>query len=330
VKHVDPASMRLPFALAVVLAVSIGIGVATQSRINGQLGQEIGNGQVAALVSFGSGLLIVAIVMAFAPSGRRGEARLLAAVRERRFPWVFALGGAIGAFFVLTQGLVAGVAGVALFTIAVVAGQTLSGTLIDRRGLGTMPARAITWRRVLGAVLALGAVVLGASTQLRSDVPVWLLILPFVAGLGVAWQQAVNGQVREVSHSVLTATFNNFVVGTSVLVVIVLVGSIWTAWPSQWPTNPVLYIGGAIGLLFIAVGALVVRTTGALLLGLCTIAGQLIASVLLDLIIPVPGHTLTLTAVLAAGIALCGVIIASSPSSRDHAGTQDQDASTER
>ena len=313
---VDPTAARLPYVLAIALAVSCGVGIALQSRVNGELGQQLGNGQVAALVSFGSGLIIVSVVMLFVRSGRQGEVRLFREMRAGRFPWVFAIGGAVGAFFVLTQGLVAGVAGVALFTVAVVAGQTLSGTLLDRRGLGTMPARAITWRRVLGAALALGAVVLGASTQLRGDVPVWLLLLPFIAGLGIAWQQAVNGQVREASRSVLTATFNNFVVGTAVLTLIVLIWSLWTGWPPDWPANPILYIGGAIGLVFIAVGALVVRTTGALLLGLCTIAGQLAASVVLDLVIPVPGHTLTLTAVLAAGIALVAVLVASLPGRR--------------
>nr|MDQ2697605.1 DMT family transporter [Actinomycetota bacterium] len=76
------------------------------------------------------------------------------------------------------------------------------------------------------------------------------------------------------------------------------------------PTSPWLYTGGVVGIVFIAIGALVVTSIGTLVLGLCTIAGELVASVLLDLVVPVPGHTLALTAVVGAGIALGAVVLA--------------------
>ncbi len=174
-----------------------------------------------------------------------------------------------------------------------------------------MASRPVTWNRVLGAALALGAVVLAVSSQFRGDVALWGLILPFVAGLGMAYQQGANGQVRELSGSVLVATLNNFVFGTLLLLIIGGVWLIGSGWPADWPANPILYTGGLVGVIFIGIGAFVVRTTGTLLLGLCSIAGELIASVLLDLWVPVPGHVLSITAVIGAAIALVAVVIAS-------------------
>jgi transporter family-2 protein len=297
-------------AVAIPLALFCGVGVAVQSRINGEFAQQLGSSTVAALVSFGSGLVVLIVIVALSPTGRRGTARLVAGVRGGTFPWQFLFGGLVGALFVLSQGLSVGLLGIALFLIAVVAGQTLGSALLDRRGIGTMAPRAITWNRVVGAALALVAVVVAVSSQLRSDAVLWALVLPFLTGALMAYQQGANGQVREFTGSVLTATLNNFVLGTVLLLAIALVWSLSAGWPTQWPANPALYTGGVVGIVFIAIGALIVTSIGTLLLGLCTIAGELVASVLLDLLIPVPGHTLTITAVIGAGIALAAVVLA--------------------
>lgn len=303
-------------ALAVAIAMVCGVGIASQARINGELAHQLGDGVLAALISFGSGLIVVTIALLVAPSGRRGLSAVRAALGERRIPWWYAAGGAAGAFLVLSQGLTAAVLGVALFTVSVVAGQTLSGLVIDARGLGTMAAKPVTVTRVVGSVLALAAVAYAASAQLQGNVPIWLMLLPFLAGFGIGWQQAVNGQIRGVSGSAITATFINFVVGTAVLLVATLVHSVWAGWPTAFPTNPVLYIGGLIGVIFIAGAAVIVRITGVLLLGLGTIAGQLIGSLLLDIFAPVAGHNLTVPTVVGTALTLVAVSIAAIPRRR--------------
>ena len=303
-------------ALAVAFAMVCGVGIASQARINGELAHQLGDGVLAALISFGSGLIVVTIALLVAPSGRRGLSAVRSAIGERRIPWWYAAGGAAGAFLVLSQGLTAAVLGVALFTVSVVAGQTLSGLVIDARGLGTMAAKPVTVTRVVGSVLALAAVAYAASAQLQGNVPIWLMLLPVLAGFGIGWQQAVNGQIRGASGSAITATFINFVVGTAVLLVATLVHSIWAGWPTVFPTNPVLYIGGLIGVIFIAGAAVIVRITGVLLLGLGTIAGQLIGSLLLDIFAPVAGHALTVPTVVGTALTLVAVSIAAIPRRR--------------
>ena len=47
------------------LAAISGVMIALQARANGELSQLMGNGVQAALISFGSGLIIIAMVAAF-------------------------------------------------------------------------------------------------------------------------------------------------------------------------------------------------------------------------------------------------------------------------
>ncbi|MGN7798106.1 DMT family transporter [Leifsonia sp. 22587] len=301
----------LPLWLALVFAVLCGGLVAVQSRINGELGSRLGDGFTAAAISFGSGLVILTVGLAIAPAGRRGLARVRDALRTHRIRWWYVCGGAAGSFLVLSQGLAAAALGVALFTVAVVAGQTISGLVLDRVGIGPGGRRPLTAARLVGAVLALGAVTWAVSAQFGGSAPVWLMILPFIAGLGTGWQQAVNGQVRQVANSALSATFINFAVGTTVLLVLMLGHWAMVGLPKQVPTEPWLYVGGAIGCVFIGVTALLVRQTGVLLLGLATVAGQLVAALLLDLLLPTAGHVLAFSTVGGTLLAIVAVAIAS-------------------
>jgi len=307
---------RRTLSLAVLGAVACGAGVATQSRINGQLGAELNDGYVGAVISFGSGLIILSLALLFVRSGRVGITNTLSAIKAREIPWFYAVGGAAGGFFVLTQGLASAALGVALFSIGVVCGQTVSGVIIDRIGLGHVEPRFLTPQRLLGAGLALAAVAVAASSQFTGESNPWLFLLPFAAGLGIAWQQGVNGQIRRVSGSVLTATFGNFVVGTTVLLVAAIIHTLINGWPQAFPANPVLYIGGSIGVLFIGLGAAVVGTTGVLLLTLGTISGQLLMSLVLDLVVPAKGHEIQWTTFAGIALALAAVVIVATARSR--------------
>jgi transporter family-2 protein len=308
--EVTPA--RLTFAL--VAAFGTGTLVALQSRINGELAQRLGDGFLAAFISFGSGLVVLALASLVWRPGRRGIAQVVTALRERSIPWWLVLGGIGGALFVLGQGLTVGVLGVALFTIAVVCGQTVSSLLLDHRGIALMPATPATPRRVVGAALAVVAVGIAVSDRLRPDAPYLMLVIPLVAGLFVGWQQAVNGQVRQVSGSAFTATFGNFLVGTAVLG-LALLGHIAVAgWSPDFPGEWWLYLGGLVGCVFIAAQAVLVRVTGVLLLGLALLAGQLAASVLLDLFTPVEGAGIHLVTIVGSALVLVAVVVAAWPS----------------
>ncbi|MCP2182625.1 DMT family transporter [Prauserella alba] len=310
----------------VVLAVSAGLGMSLQSRINGQLGAELGDSALAAVFSFGGGLLLLLGWLAVSRPMRTGTRAAVAALRSGRLrPWHF-LGGIAGGTYVLGQSLTVSLIGVALFTVGVVAGQTVSGLFVDRLGLGPSGKEPTTVLRVAGALMTVAAVAGAVAGDVAGEAGagrIALLILPFAAGAGMAVQQAFNGHVGAAAGSSLTAALVNFTTGTVMLVLAWLVSLALHGLPEGLPGNPVLYLGGLVGIVFIAVASFVVSWIGVLLLGLSTVAGQLVGSMLLDAFLPAGGNGLTTSTVVACGVALLAIGVASlggrkRPAGREH------------
>ncbi|MEV4737968.1 MULTISPECIES: DMT family transporter [unclassified Microbacterium] len=267
-------------------AVAIGVLTAVQARINGVLGVRVENGIVAGLISFAVGLLTLVAVISCIPAARRGVGRLRIGIRDRRIPFWMLLGGACGALTVSTQGVTAGVLGVSLFTVGVVAGQTLHGLVLDRIGFGPAGVVAVTPGRVAGGVLALAAVAISLSGDVLQAAPLWMLLLPFAAGVGIAWQAATNGRLAQRVGSPLIATFTSFVAGTIALLLAAGVSVAIRGLPQPPPAEPWLYLGGFLGFAYILLGAFIVAHTGVLLMGLGSVLGQLATSIVIDLLWP--------------------------------------------
>ena len=267
-------------------AAAIGAMTAVQARANGVLGVRLDDALVAALISFSVGLVLVAAVALLLPSGRAGLGRLRDGFRERRVPFWMLLGGACGALTVTTQGLVAGVLGVSLFTVGVVAGQTLNGLVLDRIGFGPAGVVAVTPGRVLGGAFALAAVAISLGGDVLATAPLVLLLLPFVAGVGIAWQSAANGRLAQRVRSPMVATLVSFAGGAAVLAVAAAISIGVRGMPNALPTEPWLYLGGVLGFAYIFMASFLVAQIGVLLLGLGSVLGQLTASVIIDLVWP--------------------------------------------
>ncbi|MBL3685900.1 EamA-like transporter family protein [Leucobacter zeae] len=308
-----PRNARIPVWAALIGSGIAGVLVALQSRINGGLSQALGSGYVAAAFSFGSGLVVLTLLVLLSPRGRRGLGMVRADVSSGRLPVWTLLGGAGGAFFVLGQGLVASVIGVALFTVGIVAGQVLGGLVFDRVGLGPSGRIDPTLTRLVGTALAVVAVALSVGAGGGAGHSALLVVFPVLIGVCVAAQSMVNGLVRASAQSALTSTFVNFVTGTVLLVLFAIVSVAIDGWPESWPASPVLYTGGLLGMIFIAIAAALVRTAGVLLLSMSNVAGQLIAAVAFEAGIPLAGG-LTQGMILGSAVALLAVAIAALPS----------------
>ncbi|MCA1943581.1 MAG: DMT family transporter, partial [Yonghaparkia sp.] len=72
---------RLVTAAAIAATIGAGVLVATQHRVNGDLGQRLDDGFTAALISFGSGWLLLMAVLVVSPRGQRGLRALRTEVR---------------------------------------------------------------------------------------------------------------------------------------------------------------------------------------------------------------------------------------------------------
>ncbi|MGH4015066.1 MAG: DMT family transporter [Pseudonocardiaceae bacterium] len=309
-------------ARAVGTAVTVGVGMAmaVQARINGELARRIDDGLVAALLSFLGGLVLLVLLAAALPQLRAGLRRVRAALADRRLRPYQLLGGVFGAFLVTCQGLTVAAIGVAVFTVAVVSGQAASSLLVDRAGLGPGGPQPVTVPRIVGAALALAAVMLAMSDRLDAPRALWLVLLPALAGVGIAWQQAVNGRVgaaaRRGGHplaGMLPAALVNFVVGTLALVLVTAVEVAIRGLPDPLPAQPWLYLGGPLGVLFIGTAAAIVPITGVLLLGLGTVAGQLVGALLLDLFVPAGAGHLTATTLIGTALTLVAVTVIALP-----------------
>ncbi|HLS78618.1 MAG TPA: DMT family transporter [Nocardia sp.] len=316
--------MAARMRLGVACGFAIGAAVAVQARINGALGARLADGIAAAVVSFGTGLVLVLIAFAVSGRLRGGLALVRAALADRRLRRWQLLGGLCGAFFVASQGLTVAAIGVTAFMVAVVAGQLVSSLVVDRLGLAPSGRTPVTPPRAVAAALAVGAVFLASSAeaggapaglalpeQVRDAPPLLLVALPALAGVGLAWQQAVNGRVGAVGGPG-AATLINFTVGFAALVALESVVVLAVGAPGALPAEPWLYLGGAIGVAFIGLGAVTVRWIGVLLLGLTSVAGQLVASVALDLFVP-GGPGVTVRATVGCALTLVALLLATWP-----------------
>ncbi len=291
--------------------------LSAQSRMNGELSTVSGRGLDAALWSFLSGLVVLTAIVVASPRVRAGFGRVRIAVRERRVPLWQLFGGTVGALYVFNQTYAVPIAGVALFTIAVVGGQTASAIAVDRWGIGPAGAVPVTWARVAAAVLATVGVIVavGGRATGSSTAVVLPIALALVVGGLMTVQQATNGQVNAASGNPFTTTWLNFAVGTCLLLVLAVPGALLGTFGSPVSIDAPwwAWFGGVLGIGVVAVSAIAVRHLGVLQVMIFLLLGQLTSAVLLDAVDPatrghvgplvIIGVVTTLVAAILSGIA---------------------------
>ena len=111
--------------------------------------------------------------------------------------------------------------------------------------------------------------------------------LAFLAGLLVSLSRQINGRLS-LSTSPLQSSFWNHAVG---FVALLLVGLVFGGlWPSGLSTAPWhAFIGGPLGVVFIAASSWLIGRIGAVNTALLVISGQMVSGVVLDLIRDAPG-----------------------------------------
>ncbi len=272
---------------AIGLAFAGGAVFALQTRVNGELGSRSGSAFWAALVSFGSGLAVLVVVIALVPRLRAAAIR----AARHRLPWWTYLGGLGGATLVALSAVAVPKVGVATFTVGVVAGQAVGGLLVDRAGLGPGGPRAPTATRVAGAALAVLAVVLirlgHGGDAVSGGTVLAILVATTVGGAMGSVQQALNGRVQRATGEPLIGATVNFAAGLVPLAGIFAVVAATGHGPATpWPLAWWVYAGGLLGIGYILSAIWSVRALGVLRLGLLLVAGQLAGGVLIDLVSP--------------------------------------------
>ena len=302
-----------------LLAALSGLMIALQARANGELSHRLNNGLEAALVSFGSGLIIIAAIAVFNPAIKEGIKNLRVAVANKEIARWKLLAGALGGSFVAIQTHIVPLIGVAIYSVASIAGQTAMSLVVDRIGLTGGGKKLISGRRVAAAVLTVLAVFVSVFDRIDAkNLSLFAVVLGCIAGAVVGVQRALNGQINEHSHQSFTTSLLNFITGTSLLVILilggVLIGKIELV---PLPAGPWwIYTGGVIGVIYIAFTSTIVQHLGVLTFTLFSVGGQLVGSLVIDLISPTNG--VNVSAYLVTGIVMTylGVIAGGVNSSR--------------
>ncbi len=275
-----------------VLSALSGVLIALQSRINGELSDQMGDSLEAALVSFGTGLIFVSLISLFRKDVRAGFSDIFKAVTSKQLPLWRLSAGMLGASFVAMQTHVVPIAGVALFTVASLAGQTAISLWVDHIGLGGGIKSRITKPRVIAAIVTVGAVVISAWDRfVMSDFSILAITLAVFAGSWVGVQRAFNGQINSFSKKSFATSQLNFITGFSFLTFLLILRSLFTGHSIMNLTSGPwwMFLGGSIGVFYIAFSAVAVQYVGVLEFTLLSVGGMLIGSLLLDVFAPTQG-----------------------------------------
>ena len=294
------------------LAALSGVMIAFQARANGELSYRLDNAPQAALVSFSSGLFFITIYAIFSPKIKEGIKRLRSAVSSGEIPKIRLLAGSLGGAFVALQTSVVPLIGVALYSVASIAGQSAVSLQVDRIGLTGGGVKLISPRRISAAFITVLAVLVSVIDKLKADnFQLFALLLALIAGALVGVQRALNGQINEHSQNSYTTSLLNFITGTSFLslfiIILIVLGRVEL---QPLPAGPWwIYTGGVIGVIYIAATSLIVQHLGVLTFTLFSVGGQLIASLLLDIYSPTQGVSVSWYLVSGIAMTYIGVLV---------------------
>ena len=294
------------------LAALSGVMIALQARANGELSYRLDNAPQAALVSFSSGLFFITIYAIFSPKIKDGIKRLRSAVSSGEIPKIRLLAGSLGGAFVALQTSVVPLIGVALYSVASIAGQSAVSLLVDRIGLTGGGVKLISPRRIAAAFITVIAVLVSVLDKLEADnFQLFALLLAVIAGALVGVQRALNGQINEYSQNSYTTSLLNFITGTSFLTLfIIILIALGRVELQPLPIGPWwIYTGGVIGVIYIAATSLIVQHLGVLTFTLFSVGGQLIASLLLDIYSPTQGVSVSWYLVSGIAMTYIGVLV---------------------
>jgi transporter family-2 protein len=121
------------------------------------------------------------------------------------------------------------------------------------------------------------------AAKFRRTVVALYLVFAFVAGAMIPFQAGVNAQLSHWLHSPIRAAFVSFVVGTIALLVVSV--AIWRPLPSGSRLADApwwVWIGGLLGAFYVAGSIVTAPRLGASVLIAAVIAGQSLASLLVD------------------------------------------------
>ena len=300
----------------IVITFIASVIITAQSSVNSELNTYTENPLITALINFTTGLIVLSVMMIFSRPIRQGFISIPRLVREGRLKRWQLFGGLSGAFFVASQSSLVQVIGVAIFTVAAVAGQTSAALLVDKAGIGPAGKQPVTLMRIGAAILGIVGVLVSVLGQdSTGQFAFGAVLISFAAGALVSTQPALNGQIANHTGQPAAATMVNFIVGFITLVVVYAIEQqvnpqSFNVPPMPWE-NPVIWLGGPFGVLFVLTASFMAKTLGVFLFTLTSVVGQLSGAILMDVLFPTASTNITWQLLLGISITGAAVVLAS-------------------
>lgn len=309
---------RLKVIVPVIAALVAGVFMALQSRMNGQLAVELGEPLQAGAYSFATGLLLM-LALSFRKPEVDAYRKLGEGLSKEAISPLVLFAGCCGAFLVIMQAVVVPIVGVAVFTVSVIAGQTVGSLIVDGAGLAPRSRQRVTWMRVGCAALA----VVGVATAALSEAHLGVLLPALAgtaAGAGTSFQAAWNGHISLFTRRCVVSTTINFGVGlTTVVVVWIMSGMLGLSGASMWIGPWWVWWGGIAGVIFVAITAVTVRHLGVLTFTLLTVCSHLVTATVLDFFNPQLGAAMSVQRFAGLLITATAAILAGRSTSKSNA-----------
>lgn len=278
---------------AVLLAISIGAIFTVQTAINAQLRKFVISPFLASMISFAIGVIFLTITLVSSGSSLGIPLDLL--LNQPIYIWLGGIGGAIA---ITTNILLFPKLGSVQTAILPIFGMTLMSMLIDHNGWFNSTQYSFGWNRIFGISLVLIGVFVATAIRRKKNeqyspqinkermLNQWIWrIVGILAGMLLAIQIAVNGQLGKVLHSSSHAALVSFFVGTITLIMIVgLKDRSYTNIKEPFKQSAPwwIWIGGILGGSYVLINVFLVNQIGNGQTVVLALFGQITGSLLVQ------------------------------------------------
>jgi bacterial/archaeal transporter family-2 protein len=278
-----------------LLGIGIGIGLAMQTAVNSKLRSFVVSPYLASMVSFVIGTLFLAIAMLIL--GEPFGISMDIVVNEPIWIW---FGGICGVIYLTVNILLFPKLGSVQTTILPILGQIIMGMLIDHFGWFRSMEQSFDIHRGIGVILVLSGILFAVALQdlllkrgmnnirvgtiQKSQASLWIWRLMGVgAGMLIACQFAINGELGNILHSPVRAAFTSFLIGTIALIAtVILIDRTFSGLKNTVKQKAPwwIWIGGILGSLYVLINVYLVGQFGTGQTVILVLFGQVTGSLL--------------------------------------------------
>jgi transporter family-2 protein len=259
-------------AFAIPFLLLVGGLLALQAAANVQLSTAAGSPAAGATLQLAVGATVLLGVAAAAGT-------LTALTLDA--PWWHLLGGLGSALYISSGILLFPRLGAVLTVGLLIAGQMLASLAVDTNGWLGVGKQPLTATALIGTAAVIAGAALIANVKAANHVP-WMG-LAVLAGVALPVQGAINAQLRADLGAPLTAALWSFVVATVAMALILVVIRPPRPQPARLTALPWWgWLGGLCGATYVTSVFLLIPHIGVAPTVALTVAGQQVASVLVD------------------------------------------------